>query len=620
MTAHRVAGWLLLAAGLAQAGTAPGAEPGEFRFDGVERVVAVGDVHGEHDALARMLRRAGVVDGNLAWSGGATHLVVAGDMVDRGPDSRGVLDLVMRLEAEAEADGGRVHALLGNHEAMWLAGDFEYASSGDFDAFAADETAEMRDAARERFEALRSAGQVQGEFDKLFPPGSLALRRALKPDGTYGRWLLGRPVAVVINDTAFVHGGISDAYAGASAADLNRRAREELENLLDAWNELAAAGILSPDFPLLDAARALAPHVESGAFDRHPAALRAAARTLAGATDSILFDPDGPLWYRGNADCSALIEADVVDRALDSLGAETLVISHTPQEDGRIAARLDGRVIRLDTGESVALLVMDAGQRHVLYPDEPDPAPVTVRRAHPTASLPMDADALEAFLAGARVVHDEEVGAGVTRPRRLTLEKDGVRLRAIFKSEATRLRGTGRLQSRQLVNISDRWNHEVAAYRLDRLLGLDMVPVTVQREIRGQAGALQYWVEDGITELKRRRESIQPQPLCPMQGQYDALELFDRLIYNTDRTQENILYTRDWRVILIDHTRAFRTHDGRPDGVRHVEPGAVPEFFRRLASLDDGNLKSAVGQHLDAHQFRALLARRDEMLAEWRKQ
>src|SRR5262245_36606216 len=91
-------------------------------FEGVERIVAVGDIHGAFNALVDILRTAGIIDQRQRWTGGRAHLAQLGDVVDRGPDSRKVLDLYRRLEREAASAGGRVHFLLGNHEVLRLTG------------------------------------------------------------------------------------------------------------------------------------------------------------------------------------------------------------------------------------------------------------------------------------------------------------------------------------------------------------------------------------------------------------------------------------------------------------------------------------------------------------------
>lgn len=589
------------------------------RFSGVPRVVAMGDVHGKHQKLTRMLSKADIIDAELSWDAGAAHLVMMGDMVDRGPDSRRVLDLLMRLQEEARDAGGRVHVLLGNHETMWLTGDYRYTSDADYRSFADDETEAMREAARERFEIMKEQGRVEGDFDSKFPPGTLALREALAPDGRYGSWLMEQPAMVVVNDTAFIHAGLSEEYAGASAAELNRRVREELKARIGAWRELSEAGILAPEYPLLSAARALESHLEDGAFDRQPRKVRSAAETVVGAPESLIFDPNGPFWYRGNAVCNELAESAVVDQALEGLGTESLVISHTPTPNHQVIMRLDDRLIRIETGDRPSALVLEADNRHALYADRDEPSPVAVDDSHPLSNSGMSAEDIEAFLSEAEIVSREDVGIGVTNPQRVTLEHKGARMRAIFKTVFAPPYSPTGMSDRRLIDLSDRHTYELAAYRLDRLLGLDMVPPAVERRIGQATGTLQYWVEDATNDRERRQQDIEPDAHCPLDKSYTLLELFDRLIYNTDRTQENILYTPDWRVALIDHTRAFRTRTGIPDNVREVSLDEAPALAEQLEQLDHSKLKRELGEFLGTRQIRAILKRRDEMLAEWRQ-
>lgn len=128
---------LLLLAG-SFADTAP-RSGSRWEWESIDRIVAVGDVHGRYDQLVSILQGTGLVDSKLAWTGGKDHLVLCGDLVDRGSEDREVLDLVRRLQKEAESAGGRVHALLGNHEVMNLTRDHRYVTDGGYAAFAEDE-------------------------------------------------------------------------------------------------------------------------------------------------------------------------------------------------------------------------------------------------------------------------------------------------------------------------------------------------------------------------------------------------------------------------------------------------------------------------------------------------
>ncbi|MCM2310862.1 MAG: metallophosphoesterase, partial [Steroidobacteraceae bacterium] len=208
------AGWMRCAAAvcalgaLTLAATSTRAAESQVQWAAVERVVAFADVHGAYEELTTLLRSAGVVDPALRWSGGGTHLVSLGDLLDRGADSRKVMDLLMRLQGEAEAAGGRVHVVLGNHEAMNVLGDLRYVDPGEYAAYAAEEDAAERAQAKGAFLA-RQPGATEADFERLFPTGYFGHRSQLGPDGRYGQWLLSLPVAVKINDTVYMHGGPS---------------------------------------------------------------------------------------------------------------------------------------------------------------------------------------------------------------------------------------------------------------------------------------------------------------------------------------------------------------------------------------------------------------------------
>jgi hypothetical protein len=180
-------------------------DPVPDTFSGVERVVAVGDVHGDADALKEVLRLAGLLDEKGRWSGGKAHLVQTGDVPDRGDHTREAFELLMRLEGEALAAGGRVHALLGNHEVMNMLGDLRYVTPGELASFA-----------------------DQGTDEPGTPRGLAGHREAYGLAGRYGRWLRKHPAVVRINDTLFVHGGVAPAVPAKTLAELNRWVRQDL--------------------------------------------------------------------------------------------------------------------------------------------------------------------------------------------------------------------------------------------------------------------------------------------------------------------------------------------------------------------------------------------------------
>jgi hypothetical protein len=278
------------------------------RVEGVSRIVAVGDVHGGFSEFVSILRSAGVLDAKGAWIGGKTHLVQTGDVVDRGPDSRQVLDLLMKLEKQARKSGGRVHALLGNHEAMNIYGDLRYVSAAEYESYRNSNSSEKRDAywnqhvEERRAQGLPTDQGYRSTWEKEHPLGWFEHRLAFSASGVYGKWLRERNALVQINDLLFLHGGLSPAYASATVAKLNRTIRQELDD----FNKLKGG---------------------------------------------VAMDLAGPLWYRGLANGSEVELAPHVDQLLKNYGVRSLVLGHTPT-GGAVLPRFEGKVILIDVGLS----------------------------------------------------------------------------------------------------------------------------------------------------------------------------------------------------------------------------------------------------------------------------
>jgi len=608
-----------------------GAEP-PWHWEDVPRVVAVGDIHGAYDRLVAMLTEAGVIDAQRAWAGDRAHLVSLGDTVDRGPDSRKVLDLLMRLEREAKEAGGRVHLVLGNHEVMNLVGDLRYVSDEEYRAFADDESPADRERAWERFRQRQAEGESTDDsrvaFEESYPPGFFGLLAAFSPDGVYGSWLLQRNVLVRIDGTAFVHGGLSREVGELDGDELNRRAMGQLREYLALVEQLVERDVLAPETGYAERRELI--HQELGTADGELGDL--GRRFLEVSEEALVFRRDGPLWYRGTADAEEASEQPVLERALASLGAERVAVGHSPTPDGRIRTRLGGRALLIDAGmlEEVyqgraAALIQEGGRITAFYPEEELTEELSVaagvpRPAEAASPAPTDAET-EEFLLTAEVMKVEEIGSGVTRPLRVTLRKEGIERRAVFKSGDTFVGTVPDPHSLSSLNRTDRWTYDVAAYRLDRLLELGMVPVAVRRTIQGKEGALQTWVEDAIDEKERRTRSLEQAELEAIDLQLQSMYIFDVLIYNEDRHAGNILFTpADWRLHLIDHTRAFRTKTNRPEALRQVVLAPSPELAQAITDLDDKALREAMKGLLHPMQVTSILKRKKKMIAEWTKQ
>jgi len=295
------------------------------------RVVAVGDLHGDHDAWLAIARAAGLIDRKGRWTAGNTTLVQLGDVVDRGPDSLKIIRHLMKLQREAPRRGGKVVVLVGNHEAMMMTGDLRYVHPGEYAAFA-DRDSERRrnqvyEANRKTIEAAylaRTPGMtpeaIRAEWMKQTPLGMLEHQAAWRPDGELGKWALGNPAVAKIGDTLFVHGGLSAAYANLDVDKVNRSVAEALK------------------------------------------------RQDAGPT-AIINDPAGPLWYRGLITRGDGDEATVapiepatgkpltidqeIDLVLRNFEVKRIVVGHTPSLSGIVSAS-NGRLWRADSANSRA--------------------------------------------------------------------------------------------------------------------------------------------------------------------------------------------------------------------------------------------------------------------------
>jgi hypothetical protein len=288
----------------------------DYHWDQVDRVVAIGDLHGDYGHYLKSLEAAGIINARGQWIGGETHLVQLGDIPDRGDDTLKIIAHLKKLVDEARKKGGWVHTLLGNHEAMNTYGDLRYVSAGDFAASAGRDAKKWRDAyfekvladikARdpERFASLPE--DFRETWNASHPLGWVEHQRSWNPkwnpEGEYYAWALQDQVAIQINDLVFLHGGISGAYCQNSLASLTEMAR-------------------------------------------------AALRQGDPATPSLLTDQNGPLWYRGLAGVEPVAAPETVRATLEHLGAHHIVIGHTPTH-GAIWPRYSGQVIQVDTGMS----------------------------------------------------------------------------------------------------------------------------------------------------------------------------------------------------------------------------------------------------------------------------
>ncbi|MDA2929338.1 hypothetical protein MYX84_05225 [Acidobacteria bacterium AH-259-O06] len=229
-----------------------------------------------------------------------------------------------------------------------------------------------------------------------------------------------------------------------------------------------------------------------------------------------------------------------------------------------------------------------------------------------TASPQLTRAQMEEFLLNAKVVKRETLPIGVTASERATLT-DGrlthdahIQTVEIYKTRFESDRGME-------LNFRDSYKFNIAAYRLDKLLGLNMVPVSVERKIGGTTASVTWWVDDFLMmDLDRHQEKIKPPKPALWVDQMHQVRIFTQLVYNTDPNLGNLLITKDWTLWMIDFTRAFRLHK-KLQNVKSLFR-IDRRFYNGLRELKEDVLMQELDPYLRKAEIKAVLARRDEIL------
>lgn len=600
----------LAAALLACALPSPAKDP-PCVWSNVERVVAVGDLHGDYDHFVRILRspKVGLVDEDLRWTGGRTHLVQIGDVMDRGGRAKEILDLLMRLEKEAAAAGGMVHVLLGNHEEANMTGiALNYPDYVGVDQFVAFLPASFTKAAEKKYLARLGpedrARAKERQLDLREDPGWRAYweeilgasRRAGGLDeaglaytgnfnATYGRWLLAKNVIIRIDDVVYVHAGVNLRYSTWKLEDINELYRFELRTFALRQFRVPASG-----------------------NDLRP---------------RMIYAEDSPLRIRQDEENTTPEEMDEI---LANLGARRMVVGHnfivagdslSPiVAAGDVDPLFGGRVWMIDTGiwstayggRLYALIIEGDRFDHFTEPGEPAPA---VLEDPLTEAGPETPEEIEEFLRGASPLFVIPGPAGRTDPWRVRLGGEGVERWAQFKY----------IDRPRPAAIPDSYRYELAAYALAKHLGLGFVPPVVERGINETLGSLQIFVDDAIRESEiQRRKVVLADPGAHDRSLAD-LRVFINLVADrcdADRDRDILVQRRSSKVFAVDFSQAFSP---RADAV----PGCgitrcSRDLYERLRRWDGDAVDRLLGGYLNEDELRALQARAGAVLDEIRNQ
>ena len=298
----------------------------------IDKIVAIGDVHGDYDQYLAILKDNKLIDSKLNWVGGKTHLVQLGDIPDRGPDSLKVMRHMEKLQKQARRKRGFVHALLGNHEVMNVAGDLRYVHPGEYTILKTKKSKRLQQDYITRVIAyldsqdplsLITGESRRTELENTYPLGYVEHRLLWAPKGEFFDWVKNNNTVIKINRTLFVHGGLSPHQAPIALKEINNRVRKYLKH----------------------------------------------------QTEDPIVDTEGPLWYRGLAQHPEETELEPLIAMLKYYDADTIVVAHTPTPS-RILPRMGRRVIQADVGLSRAYsggrasLMIEEGEYFALHRGE----------------------------------------------------------------------------------------------------------------------------------------------------------------------------------------------------------------------------------------------------------
>jgi hypothetical protein len=230
-----------------------------------------------------------------------------------------------------------------------------------------------------------------------------------------------------------------------------------------------------------------------------------------------------------------------------------------------------------------------------------------------------DRDTQLTFLKTARIVDARPIGKGSTGALRLTLSDGALTHDASFQpinQEVKALDMPDALRPKGELVFVDSYRYNIAAWGVAQALGLDhMMPPTVERMHNGRRGALSWWLDEVVMdEATREASGPAPEPEAARAGtlQRQTMRVFAELVQDTDRNKGNILYTTDWRLVMVDFTRAFRR-------AQRCNPASLNLCNRRLLTalrtLSREAVETAAGRHLSPYEINALMKRRDLLVA-----
>ena len=418
----------------------------------------------------------------------------------------------------------------------------------------------------------------------------------------------------------FVHGGLTEHVAALGLDEINREIFADLRSYQEHRARFEAEGGTAP-FSSFQELMNDAFAIQATSSDKKLQA-RIEAGKLRKFLDSLVIVPEGPLWYRGNSLEDERIERDRLEACLELLDASALVVGHTGTRTGRIQTRFGERLFRTDVGlvhnGAPQAIVFEEGKARVFDGQTETWIAAVVEPTHGEGErqdYPVVSDLfMERFLVKAKVQSFRELGRGSTRPLLLVLDGKDLNKRGLFKHVDCVVKVQA-VDGSEL-QMKDRHQHEVAAYKVDRMLGLGKVPVTVVRTLEDHgAGSLQSWIEGSIDNTEIDREAMSDSELTLLEGRLMRGRVFDALIGNPERKQSDILHRPEAdQIFFVDHSATFSISHELGPFLGDEGCFLDPDFEQALRSLSRERVDEELEPWVSNEQIRALMDRRDALL------
>ena len=227
-------------------------------------------------------------------------------------------------------------------------------------------------------------------------------------------------------------------------------------------------------------------------------------------------------------------------------------------------------------------------------------------------------DQITSFLLNAKIVSGKKTSKGITIPWKLVMTDGTVTHEAAFQTVDEHKMKNEFADGTVELNFVDSYVYDLAAYEIAKLVGLEyMMPVTVQRKWQAQSGALSWWVPTKMDESERLKKKIQPPPEVNWNDQMHRMRVFTALVYDTDRNLTNVLIDNDWKLWMIDFTRAFRL-PAKLVNEKDLVKGDR-QLLAKIKALDGAELTRVTKDYLKKAEIEGVMKRRDLIIQHFDK-